>query len=512
MSSPITRAACLIAMVAACLLSGVAAAVAATGGAGAPSSTSSTSKTTTTAPKTKAPAKSSKPGKISLSSVSCVPVQHCNGNPHYVSTHGSLLLAGTGLRTSMLVSFPRYRGGQPNSRGLLAHTHQSSLGLVVTVPAASHDGHIAILLTGGRTTNQAGPIYVVHHALHPPAPPPTALSTVSAGPSPFDGDGMWIWYLSQSDGGSLANIEAQAKAADVTTLYIKSSDGPTNYWSQFSAANVAALHAAGLKVCAWQYVYGTNPAGEAALGVEAVAAGADCLVIDAETEYEGRYAAAETYIDDLRAALGPNYPIGLASFPYDFDHPTLPYSVFLGPDGAQYNLPQMYWQDIGTSVDSAFANTYEYNRLYGRPIYPLGQTFDNPPASAILRFRELASAYGATGISWWDWQNTTASEWADLVAPLISPTDFAGVESAYPLLGKGSTGDDVLWMQEHLATAVPAQAITGRFDATTAANLESFQTAHAIPASGQTDTATWAALLALPPVAVDWGTAPAPTG
>ena len=106
-----------------------------------------------------------------------------------------------------------------------------------------------------------------------------------------------------------------------------------------------------------------------------MANGADCLVIDAEAEYEGHYAAAQTYINDLRAKIGPTYPVGLASFPYVSYHASEPYSVFLGPGGAQYNAPQMYWHDIGVSVDTVYANTYIANRIYGRPIYPLGQTY-----------------------------------------------------------------------------------------------------------------------------------------
>ena len=47
---------------------------------------------------------------------------------------------------------------------------------------------------------------------------------------------MWIWYLSQSNGGNVASIVAQAHAAGVSTVFVKSSDGSTNYWSQFSAA------------------------------------------------------------------------------------------------------------------------------------------------------------------------------------------------------------------------------------------------------------------------------------
>ena len=76
--------------------------------------------------------------------------------------------------------------------------------------------------------------------------------------------------------------------------------------------------------------------------------------------------------------------------------------------------------------------------------------------------------------------------------------------TSYPELSSGGKGDQVLWMQEHLASAIGAQEITGYFGSETTANLKAFQTAHSIPASGQADAATWSALLALPPVAVDW--------
>jgi peptidoglycan hydrolase-like protein with peptidoglycan-binding domain len=59
-------------------------------------------------------------------------------------------------------------------------------------------------------------------------------------------------------------------------------------------------------------------------------------------------------------------------------------------------------------------------------------------------------------------------------------------------------------MQEHLASAIPGQATTGIFDASTTTNLEQFQSAHNISPSGHTEAATWQALLALPPVSVNW--------
>jgi hypothetical protein len=444
---------------------------------------------------------------IRITKVSCVPESRCSGNPHQVSTHGTLLITGIGLKAGMIVAFPPSAGARISRTSPASRLRQAAAGLVVTVPNSAHSGRIMVLLGGGRYTSSFGPLYVFRHALHPPpkpAPPPaTPIATVAAGGTAFEGQGMWIWYLSQSDGGSIAAIAARAHAAGVTTLYIKSSDGSSNYWSQFSPQLVAELHANGLKACAWQYVYGSNPAGEASLGAQAVANGADCLVIDAEAEYEGHYAAAQTYVADLRARVGPAYPVGLASFPYVSYHPSFPYSVFLGPGGAQYNAPQMYWKAIGASVDTVYANTYIANRVYGRPIFPLGQTYEGVSSAQLLRFREEAVDYGATGVSFWDWQETQASGWTTLAAPL-APLTSVTPNSEYPNLGKGAKGDPALWMQEHLASAMPAQETTGSFDAQTAENLTAFQAAHGILPSGRTDAATWGALLALPPVAVNW--------
>ena len=451
---------------------------------------------------------------VRITSVSCVPAARCSGNPHQVSIHGTLLLSGVGLKSGIVVVFPATPGARISVRRRSpgAHLRTSRAGLIVTVPINAHSGRIMALLGGGRYTSAYGPISIYKHVLHPPAlklalpPPSPAPASASAGAvsgTAFDGQGMWIWYLSQSDGGSVAAIVAQAHAAGVTTLFVKSSDGSSNYWSQFSPQLVQELHANGLKVCGWQYVYGTNPKGEAALGAEAAANGADCLAIDAESEYEGHYAAAQTYITELRAKVGPNFPIALASFPYVSYHPSEPYSVFLGPNGAQYNAPQMYWKDIGVSVDTVYANTYIANRIYGRPIFPLGQTYGGVSSSDELRFREEAADYGATGLSFWDWQETGSSGWSTLAAPL-APLSSVVPNTSYPELSKGSKGDQVLWMQEHLASAVPAQEVTGSFGPQTLANLSAFQTAHGIPPSGVTDAATWVALLALPPVAVNW--------
>ncbi|HEV3071269.1 MAG TPA: peptidoglycan-binding domain-containing protein [Solirubrobacteraceae bacterium] len=444
---------------------------------------------------------------VRLLDARCAPSTNCSTNPHQVSVRGYLVLSGNGLEKGLRVAFPRVRNARIAKNSPMARIYQSPSGLAVHLPGSAHSGRIAVLIGGGRMSNAVGPITVLPYALHPPQPrpkAPVAPPVQAANGSAFEGQGMWIWYLSKSAGGNLPALVAQAHAAGVSTVFVKSSDGASNYWSQFSPELVATLHANGLKACGWQYVYGTNPVGEAELGAKAAAAGADCLVIDAESEYEGHYAAAQRYIETLRAKVGPAYPVGLATFPYVDYHESEPYSVFMGPNGAQFNAPQMYWKAIGTSVANVYAHTYEQNLIYGRPIAPLGQTYESPSSSDLIAFRSLAAAYGAHGLSWWDWQETSTSGWSALAAPLNTSLTVPNPELTSPLLSQGAKGDQVLWMQEHLASAIPAQATSGIFDSTTASYLEQFQTAHGITASGKTDPSTWAALLALPPVAVDW--------
>ena len=496
--SAATRYTALAAALAALLTLAFTAAAATAAGAGGTSAgdgTTSSSKT---------PGTSAHVTSVRITGVACTPSVHCSGNPRQVSTHGTLALRGVGLKPGMVLGFPKKPGARITASSPQARLRKTSLGLLATVPKAAHSGHVMILLSHGRYTSSYGPIYVYTHALHPPVTRVTnPIVAGGVGAGALEGQGMWIWYVSKSSGGSVPAIVAQAHAAGVTTVFVKSSDGSSNYWSQFSPQLVAELHAGGLKVCAWQYVYGTNPVGEAALGAEAVANGADCLVIDAEAEYEGKYAAAQTYIAELRAKVGPSYPLALASFPYVSYHGTFPYSVFLGPGGAQFNAPQMYWKDIGVSVDTVYANTYIANRIYQRPIFPLGQTYGGISQSDLLRFREEAVDYGASGWSFWDWQETSAASWGTLAATM-TPLTSVTPNTSYPELSKGSKGDQVLWLQEHLAAAEPSQETTGNFGAQTTANLEAFQTANGIPASGVATAQTWAALLALAPVEVKW--------
>jgi Putative peptidoglycan binding domain len=319
--------------------------------------------------------------------------------------------------------------------------------------------------------------------------------------NPLAGDGMWIWYLSRSSHGKLGKIASKAHSRGIETVLIKSGDG-THYWGQFSSSMVSRLHARGLNVCAWQFIYGRKPGKEARVGAAAVDRGADCLVMDVEGQYEGRYPQASTYMSMLRSMVGQDYPIGLASFPYVDYHPALPYSVFLGPDGAQYNVPQLYWKDIGTTVDTGYTHTWVWNRIYKRQIDPLGQVYNNPKAGQIKRFRALAMAHGFDGVSWWSWQSARKRQWQAVGTP-VSPAAVTPYPS-YPFLRLGSKGDFVAWAQQLLAGGGYSVPISGYYQASTQSAVYSFQAAHGLPQTGNLDVPTWPVLLQNDPLPVRW--------
>ena len=319
--------------------------------------------------------------------------------------------------------------------------------------------------------------------------------------NPLAGDGMWIWYLSRSSHGKVGAIARRAHAHGIETVLIKSGDG-TRYWGQFSSSVVGGLHARGLRVCAWQFIYGRKPGREARVGAAAVQRGADCLVLDVEGQYEGRYPQASTYMSMLRSLVGPDYPLALTSFPYVDYHPALPYSVFLGPGGAQYNLPQLYWKEIGTTVDTGFIHTWVWNRIYQRPILPLGQVYNNPKPGQVKRFRALALSYGFEGVSWWSWQSARKRHWKAVASP-VAPAATSPYPS-YPFLRLGSKGDFVAWAQQLLAGGGYTVPISGYFQTSTQLAVYDFQADHGLPVTGNLDVPTWTLLVQNNALPVRW--------
>jgi murein L,D-transpeptidase YcbB/YkuD len=312
---------------------------------------------------------------------------------------------------------------------------------------------------------------------------------------PFSGQGMWIWQLAKAAGGDPVAIAEQAQAAGIDTVIIKAADGPTA-WSQFSPTLVSALKAQGMTVCAYQRLKGKQPTQEAIVAAQAVTvAGADCFVIDAEAELEGRYAQARTYVKALRKRIGPDFPVAYTTFPYLDVHPLEPVSVFLGAGAATVNMPQIYWKDIGNSPAVAWARTVAANRVYQAPLAPIGQLYQKPTRSDVLAFRRLALAYDASGLSWWSWDGAITAGWAAL-APIVTATALPVVLPAYPTVKPGARSDLVVWAKDHLRARSYVVTSDTRYDATTVRAVKAFQTDAGLPVDGIIGPTTWEALLA----------------
>jgi hypothetical protein len=441
-----------------------------------------------------APASAARHQPPELTRIRCVPAASATCRAGIKVTVGrQLQLSGRRLVKGMRVTFRWSKGA------LATRLDHSRVGYIARVPAGTRAGTISLTVSdkAGRRSN------VKRIAVT--APPPVKIPPAASGslPEVFAGGGMWIWELGRSEGGDVAAIAARAHSAGISTVFVKSADGAANRWAQFNPTLVQALHANGLRVCAWQYVYGNDPVGEASLAVDSIAAGADCFVIDAETEYEGKYAAAQQYIAALRASVGPGYPIGFTSFPYVDYHSRLPYSVFLGPGAAQANLPQVYWKSIGGTVDAVSAHTLAHNRLYGTPIVPLGQSYNDTPPEDIGRFRSIWAGYGSAGLSWWSWQSTPEPGWSAIAAPL-QPLVLPLPDPGWPALSKGNKGDQVVWLQQHLTTYDPTVTVTSTFDAATDQSVRKLQTERGLSVTGTTDPLTWQAVLGFGFQPVDW--------
>ena len=248
-----------------------------------------------------------------------------------------------------------------------------------------------------------------------------------------------------------------------------------------------------------------EPARRGPRGARAAHTGADCLIIDAESNYEGRYGPADRYIRRLRSKVGGDYPLGLAGFPYVDYHPSFPYSVFLGRRGAKWNVPQMYWKTIGTSVQTVYQHTYLYNLPYDRRIYPLGQTWQDPGRTGITDFRKYAREYGAGGTSWWSWQETEGREWDWVGKQIHRGIPGFHARQLFPTLANGSRGDLVVLAQELLNAWKAGVKVDGSFGGGVEKHVMRFQRNHGLAQTGVITAPTWRVLRQREPKWVFWG-------
>lgn len=319
--------------------------------------------------------------------------------------------------------------------------------------------------------------------------------------SPLRGPGIWVWELSRV--GGPAALARRAKTLGVRTVFLKSGDG-ARYWRQLDAA-IEPLHEAGLRVCGWQYVYGRAPIREARVLARAARSGADCLVVDAEGEFERRrsyagptHRAARRYMRELRRRVGRRVPVAMSSFAYTDVHGAFPYSAFAeSPFGVDAFMPQVYWGAFGTRMASATRRAMRWNTIYGLPVAPIAGTYRGERAGDLRGFRCLAADLGADGVSYWSLQHTRTSQLPALALPTRCSTARTSGRGAtrYAHLAAGASGDPVVWLQTRLRQWGSPIPRTGHFRSRTRAAVRAFQRSRGIPATGRVDDRTWDLLL-----------------
>src|SRR4051794_7667663 len=149
-----------------------------------------------------------------------------------VAPGGKVKLAGSRFPKKSRVIFPirdaKTRSLKPLSAG--------STRILVSVPKDARSGRLYVRgPTGARTNNSR---WLSIRKKKPPAP---TITTPPPSGTAFDGNGMWIWYVSKAEGGDLNAIANRARAHGITTAFVKTGDGGS-YWTQFSPSLVKTLH------------------------------------------------------------------------------------------------------------------------------------------------------------------------------------------------------------------------------------------------------------------------------
>ncbi len=247
--------------------------------------------------------------------------------------------------------------------------------------------------------------------------------------APFRGKGMWATYgLLQTS--PVTAVVAAARAAGLTHLYVEVARSNKGF---YGAAGLAALlpvaHRAGIRVIAWVYPFLRNLPVDVATSVAAATLTAptgdrpDGLVADVEQNMAEP--AVRAYGQILRAMLGPDEPMAIATYPpqwaagraYPFATAALSWNVI---------VPMDYWHLYRRAYSPAEVYNFVSQgvrtiRAATRPDQPvevLGQMFDvrqsgvnSPAAAEVAAAAAAARDSHAIGISYFEWNHATPEEW-----------------------------------------------------------------------------------------------------
>ena len=229
------------------------------------------------------------------------------------------------------------------------------------------------------------------------------------------GKGFFIWKIQGCENGDSSAIARLAAQAGLSHILVKIADGTYSYNLDTSKRDlvppvVQSLHAAGIQVWGWHYLYGDDPLGEANKAIQRIQqTDVDGYVIDVEKEYKvpGKSRAAVTFLNRLRSVF-PSLPVALCSYRFPSYHPQIPWKEFLAR--CDINMPQVYWQGSHNPADQLSRCMDEFQTLTPfRPIIPAGSAYKVLGWAATPddanKFLQAAQALNLNAANFWEWSN-----------------------------------------------------------------------------------------------------------
>ncbi len=246
----------------------------------------------------------------------------------------------------------------------------------------------------------------------------------------LEGKWMWIWNWRGCLNGDASAVARRIKQGGCAGVFVKSDDGGHPFDQGPPVWEIVhSLQQEGVKVGCWGYVYGCDQptviygdlkytvAEEAAMAIRFISErphpsyrGPDVYVVDVEAEYERQpqdpSANAERYLQAVRTAVGPQFPILYAPLPQPDYHRRLPYRVF--NRYCQAVLPQAYHNAMQVGPEEALALCYgafASEGLMTVPLAPVGGAYGSVTPDELRRWAQAALQRGATMLSWWSFEH-----------------------------------------------------------------------------------------------------------
>ena len=251
------------------------------------------------------------------------------------------------------------------------------------------------------------------------------------------GKSVFIWKISNCEGGDISAISKKAQAAHLSSVCVKVSDGISPKHDGDTLRRLsAALGNRGIDTWVWGYQYGPGDDRRrydlaharlegVTIAQRAIGINAKCIVLDPEIEFEETLgykhiispdedpSAAAPYAKALCLGVREVWkgPLGYCPFWKPSVHGSYPWHTFSAL--TNFCSPQTYWGDWANPL-SQLEISLKQLKPYGLPIYPapaISGKESGWSGTKVRNWCKNASAKGLTGGIAWCWDEATTETW-----------------------------------------------------------------------------------------------------